>query len=137
MRAMNGELCVVTGATSGIGKAAASALARMGAQVVLVARDRGRGEAALAEVAAAGGPPPRLEIADLSAMGQVRELAGRLGADTVVYLASSPEVADETGGYYIRRRRREPSAIARDDAAARRLWQVSEELTGLAAAGQR
>ena len=104
MRAMNGELCVVTGATSGIGKAAASALARMGARVVLVARDRGRGEAALAEV-----------------------------ADTVVYLASSPEVADETGGYYIRRRRREPSAAARDDAAARRLWQVSEELTGRAA----
>lgn len=49
---MNGKVCVVTGATSGIGKATAIALARQGAQVVLVGRDRGRGEAALAEVAA-------------------------------------------------------------------------------------
>ncbi len=279
---MNGRVCVVTGATSGIGKATASALARLGAQVVLVGRDRGRGEAAVAEVAAAGAPRPRLEIADLASMGQVRELAGRLagldridvlvnnaglvvgerrvtpdgfehvfavnhlapflltnlllpkltasaparvvtvtsdahtaarldlddpqlehgwdswrayansklanilftrelarrlagtgvtancahpgvvrtgfgregslllrfgvtlgrpfmlspqrGADTIVYLASSPEVAGETGGYYVRRQRREPSPAARDDAAARRLWQLSEELTGLAPA---
>jgi short-subunit dehydrogenase len=50
---MNGEVCVVTGATSGIGKATAAALARLGTQVVLVGRDRGRGEAAAAEIAAA------------------------------------------------------------------------------------
>ena len=37
---MNGQVCVVTGATSGIGKAAATALARLGAQVLLVGRDR-------------------------------------------------------------------------------------------------
>ena len=54
------------------------------------------------------------------------------GADTVVYLASSPDVADQTGGYYVKRQRREPSAAARDDTAARELWQVSEKMTGLA-----
>lgn len=77
---MNGKVCVVTGATSGIGKATAAALARQGAQVVLVGRDRGRGEAAVAEVTAAGGPVPRLELADLTSMEQVRGLAHRLGA---------------------------------------------------------
>jgi NAD(P)-dependent dehydrogenase (short-subunit alcohol dehydrogenase family) len=275
---MDGEVCVVTGATSGIGKATAIALARLGAQVVLVGRDRGRGEATAADLAAAGASPPRLEIADLASMAQVRALAGRLGAleridvlvnnaglmagqrrvtadgfdevfavnhlapflltglllgkltaaparvitvtseahagarldladpqlehgwdswrayansklanilftrelarrmagtgatancahpgvvrtrfgrearlpmraavtlarpflrspqrgaSTIVYLAASPEVAGATGGYYVKCQRREPSAAARDDAAARRLWQLSEELTGL------
>jgi NAD(P)-dependent dehydrogenase (short-subunit alcohol dehydrogenase family) len=42
---MNDKVCVVTGATSGIGKATAAELARQGAQVVLVGRDRGRAEA--------------------------------------------------------------------------------------------
>ena len=77
---MSGEVCVVTGATSGIGKATAIALASRGAHVVLVGRDRGRGEAAAAELTAAGGPAPRLEVADLASMGQVRALADRLGA---------------------------------------------------------
>jgi retinol dehydrogenase-12 len=56
------------------------------------------------------------------------------GADTIVYLASSPDVADQTGGYYVKRQRREPSAAARDDAAARELWEISETMTGLAPA---
>jgi NADPH:quinone reductase-like Zn-dependent oxidoreductase len=46
---LGGEVCVVTGATSSIGKATATALARLGAQVVLVGRDRGRGEATAVE----------------------------------------------------------------------------------------
>lgn len=76
---MGGKVCVVTGASSGIGKAASVALARLGATVVLVCRDRGRGDAALAEIgAAAAGAEPSLELADLSSMEQVRELADRL-----------------------------------------------------------
>lgn len=270
---------MVTGATSGIGKATAAALAGRGAQVILVGRDRGRGEAVAAEVAAPGRPAPRLEVADLAAMGQVRTLAERLnaleridvlinnaglmasqrrvtadgydevfavnhlapflltnlllgklaaaaparvitvtsdahtaarldlddlqleygwqswrayansklanilftrelarrlegsavtancahpglvrtrfgreaqlpmraavtlarpfmrsprrGAATIVYLATSPRVAGATGGYYVKSQQREPSPAARDDATARRLWQLSEELTGL------
>jgi retinol dehydrogenase 12 len=279
---MSGEVCVVTGATSGIGRATAAALAGRGAQVILVARDRGRGEAAAADLAAAGGPAPRLELADLASMGQVRALADRLGAleridvlvnnaglmagqrritadgfdevfavnhlapflltnlllgrlaaagparvitvssdahaaarldlddlqlehgwqswrayansklanilftrelarrlegsavtancahpglvrtrfgreaklpmraavtlarpfmlsprrgaATIVYLATSPRVAGATGGYYVKSQQREPSPAARDDVTARRLWRLSEELTGLAPA---
>jgi NAD(P)-dependent dehydrogenase (short-subunit alcohol dehydrogenase family) len=54
------------------------------------------------------------------------------GADTIVYLASSPDVTGQTGGYYVKRQRREPSAAACDDATARTLWEISEKLTGLA-----
>ena len=61
-------------------------------------------------------------------------LSPERGADTIVYLASSPELAGESGGYYVKRQRREPSQAARDDDTARRLWQRSEELTGLAPA---
>lgn len=279
---MKGKVCVVTGATSGIGKAAAAALARLGATIVLVGRDRGRTEAAAAEIGAVSASPPQAEIADLASLEQVRGLAERLagleridvlinnaglvlherrttpdgfehvfalnhlapflltslllpkltasaparvvtvtsdahsaarldlsdpnlergwdswrsyansklanilftrelarrldgtgvtancahpgvvrtgfgrdarpllrlgitiarpfmlsperGADTIVYLASSPDVADQTGGYYVKRQRREPSAAARDDAAARELWEISETMTGLAPA---
>ena len=279
---MKGKVCVVTGATSGIGKAAAAALARLGATVVLVGRDRGRTEAAAAEIGPASASPPRAEVADLASLEQVRGLAERLagleridvlinnaglvlgerritpdgfehvfalnhlapflltnlllpklaasaparvvtvtsdahsaarldlsdpnlehgwdcwrsyansklanilftrelarrldgtgvtascahpgvvrtgfgresrpllrlgitiarpfmasperGADTIVYLASSPDVAGQTGGYYVKRQRREPSAAARDDAAAGKLWEISEKLTGLAPA---
>jgi NAD(P)-dependent dehydrogenase (short-subunit alcohol dehydrogenase family) len=249
------------------------------AQVILVGRDRGRGEAVAAEVAAPGGPAPRLEVADLASMGQVRALADRLGAleridvlvnnaglmasqrrvtadgydevfavnhlapflltnlllgklasaaparvitvtsdahtaarldlddlqleygwqswrayansklanilftrelarrlegsavtancahpglvrtrfgreyrlpmraavtlarpfmlsprrgaSTIVYLATSSQVARATGGYYVKSQQREPSPAARNDATAHRLWQLSEELTGL------
>lgn len=50
------------------------------------------------------------------------------GARTSVYLASSPEVEGVTGKYFVRCRARTPSAAARDDSAARRLWEESEKL---------
>ena len=277
---MAGRVCVVTGASSGLGKAASVALARLGASVVLVCRDRGRGELAMTEIgAAATGGPPSLELADLSSMEQVRDLASRLdrlpkidvlvnnaglvvarrqltadgfehtlavnhlapflltnllrpklessaparvvtvsstahraarldpedlqlarhywamlaysnsklanilftrelarrlagtgvtantlhpgtvatnfgrtgnrwlryglaiarqflrspesGASRIVYLASSPDVAGQTGGYYVGRSRRQPSSAARDDDLAGRLWEISAQLTGL------
>ena len=282
---LNGKVCVITGASSGIGKAAALALARLGADVILVCRDKSRGEAALAAVSSVAERSIRqLEIADLSSLREVRDLAGRLarldrldvlinnaglvladrrvsadgfeytfalnhlapflltnllreklvasaparvitvssaahraarldfgdlqltrnfngwrayansklaniafttelarrlagtgvtancvhpgtvntgfgrdgsallrfglglgrrfllsagqGADTVVYLASSPDVEGATGGYYVKRKRRAPSAAASDPATARRLWEISAELTGLAETSQ-
>ncbi len=47
---MEGKTCVITGATSGIGRAAAKALAAMGARIVMIARDRQRGEAMLTKL---------------------------------------------------------------------------------------
>ena len=278
---MQGKVIVITGATSGIGQAAAERLAGMGARMVLVARDKARGEAALArlrehapgiahsihyadlsrlaetkrvaaEIAAAeshidvlinnagalfnsrqvtedgleltfatnhvgyfvlthglrqrltASPPARvvntasdahkgakLDFGDLqSANGYrgfkvygrsklcnilyTRELARRLagtgitanclhpgfvatrfgdqsggllsygvriaktfaispekGADTIVYLASSPEVANVSGGYFYQCRLTTPSKEAQDDAAARRLWLETARLAGI------
>ena len=50
------------------------------------------------------------------------------GARTSVYVASSPDVADVTGRYFVKCRARTPSKAARDEAAAARLWEVSEKL---------
>lgn len=51
------------------------------------------------------------------------------GAETIVYLAASPDVEGVTGEYFERRRSVRASAAAYDDAIARRLWQESERLT--------
>ena len=61
-------------------------------------------------------------------------IAPENGADTIVYLASSPEVANVTGQYFVKRKAAEPSAAARDDAAAKRLWQASEALVAASGA---
>jgi NAD(P)-dependent dehydrogenase (short-subunit alcohol dehydrogenase family) len=54
------------------------------------------------------------------------------GADTIVHLASSPEVAAATGGYFVPiAKPAEPSPAARDDVAARRLWEESEKIAGI------
>jgi NAD(P)-dependent dehydrogenase (short-subunit alcohol dehydrogenase family) len=283
---MKGKTVVATGATSGIGEAAALALAGMGARMVLVARDEARGRATMRKIEAkAPGLGHRLHLADLSSMAETRrvgatiaasekrvdvlinnagalfsrrqvtpeglertfalnhmayfvltaalrdklvasaparivstsstaherakldfhdlqsesgyigfkaygrsklanilftrELARRLGgtgatanclhpgvvatrfgaasggmvglvipflrpffisseegADTIAYLASSPEAAGATGGYFVRRKIAEPSAAARDDAAAKRLWEASEALAGVQSQAQ-
>ena len=52
-----------------------------------------------------------------------------MGAATLVYLASAPELADRSGGYYAKCRPVEPSRRARDEVAARRLWDLSAEMT--------
>jgi len=53
------------------------------------------------------------------------------GARTSVYLASSPEVDGVSGEYFVKCRPRSPRRWAQDPEAARRLWEVSEQLTGL------
>jgi retinol dehydrogenase-14 len=53
------------------------------------------------------------------------------GADTVIYLASSWEVEGVSGRYYSDRKWIEPKKFALDPEARRKLWEASEELTGL------
>ena len=52
------------------------------------------------------------------------------GADSVVWAASSPELEGVTGGYFHDRRPKRSSERSHDEATAKRLWQVSEELVG-------
>ncbi len=76
-----GRHAVVTGATSGIGLHTALGLARLGASVALVARDREKGANTLAAAreASAGGAPS-LFLADLASLAQVRRAAAELAA---------------------------------------------------------
>jgi retinol dehydrogenase 12 len=53
------------------------------------------------------------------------------GAETSIYLASAPELAGVTGKYFERRKATGSSRESYDEAAARRLWEVSERLAGL------
>ncbi len=53
------------------------------------------------------------------------------GADTLIYLASSPEVEGMTGKYFSDRKLKTASKVAYDPSARRKLWEVSKELTGL------
>jgi NAD(P)-dependent dehydrogenase (short-subunit alcohol dehydrogenase family) len=55
------------------------------------------------------------------------------GAQTIVYLASSPDVASVSGEYFYKCRPATPTAEARDDAAAKRLWVESAKLAGIEA----
>jgi NAD(P)-dependent dehydrogenase (short-subunit alcohol dehydrogenase family) len=76
---MHGRVAIVTGASSGIGRATALALARRGARVGIVCRDRGRGGATLADVRArTGAGDVTLFLADLASQDAVRGLAREL-----------------------------------------------------------
>ncbi|MDQ6661238.1 MAG: SDR family oxidoreductase [Chloroflexota bacterium] len=73
---MHEKICLVTGASSGIGQEAALGLAHMGATVLMVARDRTRGERAASEIRHKV-PEGKVEllVADLSSLDEVRQLA--------------------------------------------------------------
>lgn len=78
---MHGKVVVITGATSGIGQVTAERLAGMGARIVAVARDRARGEAALARLRERGpGPAHRAHYADLSSMAETKRVAAEIAA---------------------------------------------------------
>jgi hypothetical protein len=53
------------------------------------------------------------------------------GAQTIIYLASSPEVANVTGKYFYKCRPSTPSVPALDDRAALALWERSAALAGV------
>lgn len=71
------KICLITGGSRGIGKAAAIGLAQLGATLGIVARDRTRGETAVRDIEnSTGNSNIDLFLADLSSQAEVRRLAG-------------------------------------------------------------
>ncbi len=78
---MQGKVVVITGATSGIGQVAAERMAAMGARIVLVARDRSRGEATLTRLRElAPGQAHRVHYGDISRLSDLHRLAAEIRA---------------------------------------------------------
>ena|SRR5689334_15582859 len=78
---MHGKTVVITGATSGIGQVASARLAAMGARLVIVARDKARGEAELASLRAISpGINHSIHYADLSRLSDVKRVAAEISA---------------------------------------------------------
>src|SRR5437899_3216683 len=78
---MQGKVVVITGATSGIGQVAAERLAGMGARMVLVARDKARGETALVRLRQrAPGAAHSIHYADLSRLAEMKRVAAEIAA---------------------------------------------------------
>lgn len=77
--ALRAKTVLVTGANSGLGKAASEAAARLGATVLMTVRNRVRGERARAEIlAAAPGADVRVEVCDVSSLAAVGDFAAEL-----------------------------------------------------------
>ena len=78
---MRGKTVVITGATSGIGKVAAEKLAEMGARLVLIARDKSRGEETLARLRQVGpGASHSVHYADLSRVAEMKRVGAEIAA---------------------------------------------------------
>src|SRR5215469_4178154 len=98
--AMKDKVCIITGGTDGIGKAAAHALARQGAKLLIHGRDPEKGMRAVAEIKA-GTQNPAIEFlqADFSSLADVRRLAA-----TVLERTSRIDVLiNNAGGMFAKR----------------------------------
>jgi NAD(P)-dependent dehydrogenase (short-subunit alcohol dehydrogenase family) len=97
---MSGKVCLVTGANSGLGKVTALELARMGAHVVMVCRDRVKGEAALAEIKqATANDNLELMFCDLASQADIRRFADEFKATH-----DRLDVLVNNAGVYLRKR---------------------------------
>lgn len=105
---LTSKRCLVTGASSGIGLATARVFARLGADLILVGRNRERLERARAEIEA-GLPSPlresRLEVADLSSLRQTAALAERVASETGL------DILVNCAGVYTAKRRITPEGF--------------------------
>ena len=94
---MNGKICLVTGATDGIGKVSARVLAEMGAKVIIVGRNPEKSAAVLTELRSiSGNENIDLLMADLAVMQEVRDLAEQV---TNSY-DRLDELLNNAGGYF-------------------------------------
>src|SRR6266852_6853157 len=133
---------VMTGATNGIGLAAAEELAMLGARLTIIARDQAKAKALANRTGA------DVVMADLASKNAVHHAADEIlarydridvlvnnagkpkqGAETPVWLVDSPIVEAVTGSYFVDKKRVEPAPAACDLDSARRLWDVSVEQT--------
>jgi len=94
---LGGRVCLVTGANSGIGRAAAAALAHRGADVWLLCRDRARGEEAVAFIRrTTGNRRVHLEVLDVSHLAAIRAFAQRFAPARVDVLIHNAGVLPDT-----------------------------------------
>lgn len=101
---LSGRVAVITGATSGLGRETASALARLGATVVLVGRNPDKTKAVAEDIQQETSNPKVLpEIADLSSMDEVRALAARIEAPVHILVNNAgvllPERVETEDGF--------------------------------------
>jgi NAD(P)-dependent dehydrogenase (short-subunit alcohol dehydrogenase family) len=64
-------------------------------------------------------------------LGKNFALTPEQGAETIIYLASSDDVAGKSGGYYEKKQFTAPSRAAQSDADAKRLWDISAKIAGM------
>jgi NAD(P)-dependent dehydrogenase (short-subunit alcohol dehydrogenase family) len=93
---MAGKTVLITGATSGIGRATALGFARMGAHLAITGRDRVRTEDAAREIRAAGGGQADMLVAELSSQSEVR----RLAEEVLQSLSRIDVLINNVGGYW-------------------------------------
>ena len=94
---LSGQTILVTGATSGVGRETALALARLGARVLVHGRDRERGEAVVEKIRRAGAPDSTFIPADFRSLDEVRALA-----DEVLDRVSTLDVVVNNAGAHFR-----------------------------------
>src|SRR5580704_11773194 len=99
-----GKTIVITGATSGMGEAAALELARQGARLVLIARDKERGEATMAKLKAANpNAAHAIHYAELSRIAEMKRAATEVAAsepkiDVLINNAGAVFLSRKTSG---------------------------------------